>query len=113
MDWLKDNFGGNVYQQRNNQYYIYRWRIHSEAAEKFLIFIRPYVLIKKPQVEFAIMFNQERKERSQNKGRSSRGTWTKLTEEELQWRINQKAELSLMKKRYSPYTRGEVKIKEE
>lgn len=115
MDWLKDNFGGNVYKQRNgSKYYIHRWRIHSDSADRFLRFIYPYVLIKKPQVEFALSFNKERKERIKANNRSMlNGRFTRLTEEELQWRINKKAELSEMKKQYSPYTRGEVKATEE
>lgn len=114
MDWLKDNFGGNVYRQRNgSQYYIYRWRIHSEKAEQFLRFIYPYVLIKKPQVDLALSFNEEKKKRAKDSVRSGKtGRFTNLTDEELKWRSDKKEEMSRLKKVYASYTKSEVKVKE-
>ncbi len=107
MYWLKEHFGGNVYSQRNGtKYSIYRWRAHAEKAEQFLLRILPYVIIKKKQVEFAIAFNQERKAKVLASGRSrSNGRYTVLTDEDIQWRLDKKAELIALKKFYIPYTK--------
>lgn len=105
MDWLKENFGGNVYRQRNaDKYYIHRWRIHSTKALDFLKFILPYSIIKKQQIGFAISFHETKKSRKE--GKRENGRFIKLDDEELMWRISQKEKLSLLKTEYKPYTKG-------
>ena len=104
MYWLKNNFGGNVYSQRNGtKYSIYRWRIHSEGAARFLEAVLPYVIIKKPQVEFALSFNRQRKEKLILEGRAKSGTYKSLSKKEIEWRLAQKTQLIELKRIYVPY----------
>lgn len=74
MDWIKDNFGGNVYLvKRDNSYY---WTISNKAAYTFLKRIEPYLKYKRPQALLAIEFcegrqqgkkcSEEEKERREN-----------------------------------------------
>jgi hypothetical protein len=107
MNWLKERFGGNVYEQRNGtKYSIYRWRIHSLKAVQFLKCILPYVVIKKKQVEFAIAYYEESKEHALVSARSSStGRYVLLTEKEIKWRLKKKDELMKMKKEYIIYTK--------
>jgi len=110
MNWLKDNFGGNVYSQRNGtKYSIYRWRTHAEKADKFLRCIQPYVIIKKPQVDFALDFNDERKKRTIIQGRSIKsGKYLPMTEDEIAWRLQKRDELVALKRDYVPYIKDIV-----
>ena len=105
MNWLKDNFGGNVWEQkRGTKYSIYRWRAHAERAHHFLETILPYVLIKKPQVEFAIRFNNERKKHLVNSSRSTKtGKYISMDSKEIVWRESQQKELMKLKKIYISY----------
>lgn len=105
MNWLKEHFGGNVYEQRSGtKYSIYRWRIHSQKAVTFLKYILPYVLIKRKQVEFAIAYYEKSKEHALSSKRSTTtGRYVLLTEKELNWRLEKKAELIKLKKVYIPY----------
>lgn len=105
MNWLKSNFGGNVYQQRNNtDYFIYRWRIHSKKAAYFLETIYPYLIIKKEQVKLALEFVNEREVRhSKSRTNKKTGKFLQLSQEECNWRIEMKEKLSKLKKVYTPY----------
>lgn len=111
MNWLKNNFGGNAYCQRNgSKYYIHRWRIHAKKADHFLRCILPYVIIKKKQVEFALEFNLEREQRLSRSGRSTKtGRFLPMTDNETAWRLKKHEELRSLKKIYTPYTKDPVK----
>lgn len=63
MDWVKANFGGNLYVvKRDGSYY---WTSSNRNAYIFLKRIVPYLRYKKPQAEMAIRFFEERpKERA-------------------------------------------------
>jgi len=113
MNWLKSNFGGNVYQQRNGtNYSIYRWRIHSRKAQQFLAMIYPYLVIKKEQAKLALEFFDERKERFESQRTDKKtGKFNVISQEELNWRIGMKEKLSKLKKIYALYI-GEVPIQE-
>lgn len=101
MDWLKANFGGNIYSQRNGtQYSIYRWRIHSKKASDFLKFVYPYLVIKKKQAKFAIWFIEQRNKRRERIKVGKDGRFTVLSEKELLWRVEMKKRLEKMKKDY-------------
>ena len=105
MDWLKINFGGNVYKQRNgSQYYIYRWRIHSLKAQQFLKTVLPYLIIKKAQSEFAIKFHDEKNERYEKCKIGKDGRYQPILETENKWRMEMKQKLSDLKRDYKPYT---------
>lgn len=59
LDWIKDNFGGNVYLvKRDGSYY---WAISNRAAYDFLKKIYPYLQYKKPQAELAFSFYEGKK----------------------------------------------------
>jgi hypothetical protein len=54
MDWIKDNFGGNVYLvKRDGTFY---WTSSNRNALKILKRIFPYLKYKKPQAQMAIEF---------------------------------------------------------
>ena len=105
MDWLKNNFGGNIYSQRNGTLYsIYRWRIHSKKAADFLKFVYPYLIIKKRQAKLAIWFMKQRDKRRKPVKVGKDGRFTLLSEKELLWRIEIKHKLEALKKDYKVST---------
>ncbi len=107
MDWLKDNFGGNVYHQKREQKYsIYRWRIHSKKAVEFLKNIYPYVLIKKSQIDLAIKFDKERIEKLTKNRLGKDGKFIQLSEQDMEWRVSMKEELMKIKKIYNKHTKS-------
>lgn len=63
LDWIKDNFGGNVYLvKRDGTFY---WSCGGgRNAEKFLRSIYPFLQYKKPQAELAFEFYSGRKNRT-------------------------------------------------
>lgn len=104
MNWLTEHFGGHVQLSRKGQYSIYRWDIRSQAAKRFLLAILPYVLVKKEQVILAIEYEQ-RKETYLYNQKGSKG-FNRLTEEEIQWRMETKEKLKALKKNYVVYTKN-------
>ena len=55
LDWVKENFGGNVYKKRDQT-----WIVTNFKAYEFIKLITPYLKYKKPQAELAIKFYEER-----------------------------------------------------
>jgi hypothetical protein len=54
MDWIKENFGGNLYSvKRDGSYW---WIASGKAAYTVLKRIEPYLKYKKPQAQLAIKF---------------------------------------------------------
>lgn len=63
MDWIKENFGGNVYLvKRDGSFY---WTSSNRKALAILKRILPYLKYKKPQAELAIDFFEGREKRAQ------------------------------------------------
>ena len=57
LDWIVDNFGGNVYLvKRDGSYY---WAVSNKKAYVFLKKLIPYLQYKKPQAELAMKFYDE------------------------------------------------------
>lgn len=57
LDWIVDNFGGNVYLvKRDGSYY---WACSNKKAYKFLKELLPLLQYKKPQAELALRFYDE------------------------------------------------------
>ncbi len=104
MNWLQDNFGGNVNLERRKETYIYRWDIRSQAAKRFLMEIRPFVLIKKEQIDLAIKYEEE-KERYLTTLKGSQG-FRQLSEDEINRRMEMREELKKLKKEYKPYIKN-------
>jgi hypothetical protein len=104
MNWLKDNFGGNVQMSKRKDNYIYRWDIRSQQAKHFLILIQPYVIIKKEQVDLAIEY-EDRKGKYLETLKGFRG-FRQLTKEEVDWRNSMQKKLSDLKKTYILYTKN-------
>jgi hypothetical protein len=57
LDWLKDNFGGNVYLVKRDGSYF--WSASNKNAYNFLKRIIIYLQYKKPQAEVALRFYEE------------------------------------------------------
>lgn len=105
MNWLVEQFGGNVQMSRKQEkYYIYRWDIRSQAAKKFLEGILPYSIIKRKQIEFAIEF-EERKGKYLYTQKGSKG-FNKLSDSEIEWRYAAKERIKGMKREYTLYTKN-------
>lgn len=55
LDWIKENFGGNVYKKRDQT-----WIVTNFKAYEFIKLIEPYLKYKNPQAKLAIKFYEER-----------------------------------------------------
>ena len=60
MDWLKDNFGGMLFNVKRDGSYM--WVATNKVAYTILKRITPYLKYKKPQAEIALRFFEEREE---------------------------------------------------
>ncbi len=107
MNWLQDNFGGSVLLSKRDRNYIYRWDIRSQAANRFLSFIYPFVLIKKEQVKLALKF-EERKGKYLETLKGFQG-FRQLSDEEIKWRNEIKESLKKLKKEYAPYIKNSTR----
>jgi hypothetical protein len=54
LDWIVDNFGGNVYLVKRDGSYF--WAVSNKKAYTFLKTILPYLQYKRPQAELALKF---------------------------------------------------------
>lgn len=104
MNWLQDNFGGNVNKESRQDSYIYRWDIRSQAAKRFLLLIQPFVLIKREQADLAIRYEND-KEKYLETLKGFRG-FRQLSEDEINNRLKMREELKKLKKEYKPYTKN-------
>jgi hypothetical protein len=93
LDWIKENFGGNVYLVSRNGSYV--WAISDYKGYKFIKILSPFLLYKKPQAELAIKFYEER---IMNSRRTTKHKHTALTVKELELRENMFLEMKLLKK---------------
>lgn len=88
MKWLLKEFGGSIRKKRQKGFLNQEWRLSSKQALVFLNTIRPFLIVKKEQVEIAIEFQSDRVI-----GRNIR-----LTEEEIQTRESYRLKLMELKK---------------
>lgn len=102
MYWLKENFGGYVGIDRHRKYFIHRWDIRSQKAVVFLRIIAPFVIIKKPQVELAMEFEEQKGKYLRTLG-GKRG-FRQLSEAEIKSRYEMKEKLKKLKREYVIYT---------
>lgn len=58
--WLQSQFGGSVYIHKGINKPDMRWNITCRDAEKFLIAILPFLIVKKKQAELALQFQSRR-----------------------------------------------------
>lgn len=93
LDWIKDNFGGNVYLVSRDGSYI--WAISDYKAYEFTKIIFPFLRYKKPQAELAIKFYEDR---IINSRRMTKHKHTSLTNRELRMREKMFEEMKLLKK---------------
>ena len=93
LDWIKDNFGGNVYLVKRDGSYI--WAISDYKGYEFIKIISPYLRYKKPQAELAIKFYEER---IMNSRRMTKHKHTALTKKELSIREKMFLQMKLLKK---------------
>ena len=65
LHMIKDRFGGNVtadktatlgYERKKGRVLVWRWKSSSKVAHDFLQAIQPYVVVKKDQVNRALMW---------------------------------------------------------
>lgn len=67
LDWLETQFGGSVRLHHGeettspNYKVCWRWSLPAKKAERFLMEISPFLLIKRPQVELALVFQKPKK----------------------------------------------------
>ncbi len=54
LDWIKDNFGGNVYLVKRDGSFF--WACSNRQAKLFLEKLLPYLRYKKPQAELALTY---------------------------------------------------------
>ena len=61
--WLKMQYGGYIWHQnaKGNQVEFWVWTITTRKAASFLKLILPYLQLKRPQAELAIMFQATQK----------------------------------------------------
>ena len=60
--WIDFNFKGTINRTRlPSRRDCWRWQVHSSKAVEFLRLLLPYLKIKKPQAELALMFLARRK----------------------------------------------------
>ena len=57
LDWMKDNFGGNVYLVKRDGTFF--WALGNRQAAEFLRKILPYLQYKKPQAKAGIRYYDE------------------------------------------------------
>lgn len=93
LDWIKDNFGGNVYLIKIDGSYV--WALSDHQAYEFTKIICPFLRYKKPQAELAIRFHEDR---IVNSRRMTKHKHTALTEEELKLREDMFLEMKSLKK---------------
>ena len=101
LDWVKDNFGGNVYLVKRDNSFV--WAITDLKAYNFCKIIAPYLQYKRPQAELAIKFYEERIMNSRLKTKHLHAS---LTDEELNLREIMFDEMKGLKKIFvkSKYT---------
>ena len=93
LDWIKDNFGGNVYLVKRDSSFV--WALSDNKAYEFIKIILPYLRYKKPQAELAIRFQENR---IVNSRRYTKHKHTALTQEEMGEREKMFNEMKLLKK---------------
>lgn len=101
LDWVKENFGGNVYNvKRDNSF---TWAISDFKAYEFVKTISPFLRYKKPQADLAIKFYEER---IMNSRKETKHLHSSLTSEELNLRETMFNEMKALKKvfKQSTYT---------
>jgi len=93
LDWVKDNFGGNVYLVKRDSSFI--WAISDYKGYEFLKILTPFLRYKKPQAELAIKFYEER---IMDSRRMTKHKHTSITQKELALREEMFLEMKLLKK---------------
>ncbi len=104
MSWLQERFGGSVRTEKRNDSYIHRWDIRSKAAARFLNMVLPFLIIKNEQAWLALGF-ENKKVLYLNTLKGFQG-FRKLSDKEIEWRIQAKEVLKKMKKEYAPYIKN-------
>ena len=89
LDWMKNNFGGNVYLIKRDG--SFSWALSDNQAYKFIKLINPFLKYKKPQADLAIKFQEERMMVKRNRTLG-------LSTEELEKREFMFNEMKLLKK---------------
>ena len=62
LDWIKDNFGGNVYLVKRDGTFF--WATGNKQAAQFLRELLPYLQYKKPQAEAGLRYYDEMPKRT-------------------------------------------------
>lgn len=96
LDWVKDHFGGNVYQvKRDGSYY---WTITNNKAYLFIKKIVSFLQYKKPQAKLAIKFYEEQiLKAKRHKGEQSQAT---LLKKDIDIREEMLLEMKSLKKTF-------------
>lgn len=88
--WLHEHFAGHLYTGRpggNKRNYL-SWTVTGHQAVAFLIAIKPFVRMKREQIDIGLAFQKTKKTRGPNV----------ITTEELTWREAQKLRIQALNK---------------
>uniref|UniRef100_A0A6M3J479 Putative homing endonuclease n=1 Tax=viral metagenome TaxID=1070528 RepID=A0A6M3J479_9ZZZZ len=58
---FKEQFGGHLYRRIHKGREAYYWSMYCQDAEEFVKVILPFLVIKKPQAELALQFQESKK----------------------------------------------------
>lgn len=58
LEWLQERWGGRITEKKTKPHHnrCWRWQVEKLAAEQFLRDVRPYCIVKAPQIELALEF---------------------------------------------------------
>ena len=87
LEEIKLTYGGAIYAGRGTNKPIYAWKAYTDAAEKFLTAIEPYVHVKHRQVEIGLEFRRLIR---------LKGSQKRMTNEHVASREALKAELTVL-----------------
>lgn len=86
IEWMKDSFGGNIVEKTKtaeNSKQCWEWQVHGEEADRLARFIKPYVKMKREQLEIFSKMRERQKERASHRPRKRLHDWE--VEERMGW----------------------------
>ena len=84
--WLRETFGGNIVRKKRirlTSKQCWEWQVYAEVADKFADIIRPYLKIKREQLEIFCMMRGRQKARAAKRPRKRLLEWE--VKERTEW----------------------------
>ena len=87
--WLKDNFGGSCFPSGKTKAdnVVWHWQLGTLAAEKFLLAVYPYLILKKAKADVALTYRNMIQPRSISGRRLTIEEWNEI--EHLRMKIRE------------------------